>query len=192
MIKYNTGIPALNSRWETVLQNILTASGVPSVLITSTLRSTASQAAAMYTNAEKFGAASLLKLYGSFGRKVVGLYTSLKNQGKDKTYILTLMTDFIKSLGPANISHHLNTDTVTQATFDVWPDSIPANLRPIFEREAKKYAYIFIAPQVGKGEPVYHIEFNDIAKSQTKTAGVGVLLALCGIVYLIIKQKGIL
>jgi hypothetical protein len=188
-IKYYPGIPPINKRYEKTVCDTLKKIGVESIIISSTYRTPAAQALSLYDNAEKYGVSALTKLYSAVPRKVLALYDALKKSGKDKNTILSSMENFIKSLGPGNISHHSIFDTVSQATFDILPSSVPSEKLPSLEYALKSLAYKFILPDKSKGEPVYHVELNTFKKT---ASGTGIILLLCGIIYLILKPKGTL
>lgn len=81
----------------TVLQDILVASGVPQITITSTARTPAEQARIMFENIEQHGIFHQKRLYGRYGDKIIDEYSALKQQGKTKADIIAGMTTKINS-----------------------------------------------------------------------------------------------
>ena len=137
-----------------VLSDILRKAGLKSALITSTQRTPAEQAAAMFQNLEARGVAHQKSLYGPNGDAVIDVYAAAKRAGKNAQQILKAMEQKIVALGPGNVSHHA-ADPKVLNVIDIAPTSIanPA----AFEKavRADKRVKKFIKPPE---DPAYHLE----------------------------------
>ncbi|MEJ8823351.1 hypothetical protein WKW80_15130 [Variovorax humicola] len=71
-----------------VLCNVLADAGVYSCIVTSTVRSPARQASAMYADVESTSAATQLALYGPAGVEVIGEYQRLEPNGHGRQAIV--------------------------------------------------------------------------------------------------------
>jgi RHS repeat-associated protein len=126
--------------------------------ITSTTRSPAKQANAMFTNIIQKGVDSQKKLYASSGDAVIDVYVQQKANGATDEQIKSAMTQKIENVGPSNVSKHCANSTILNVV-DISPSTIKD--KKAFDNaltQAKKDGLIskFIKP--GGGEPVYHIE----------------------------------
>lgn len=179
-INYNAGVPRLPDKWHNFLSSLLDRVGIGSIVISSTYRTPASQAAAMYTNATARGAESQLKLYQAPGQKVIQSFILAKSQSLPQSDTLRIMEDTINQVGGQYISAHLRPQSEKFAVIDVPPWSIPDSKKPAFIDIMQRNASKFIDPAKHTGEPVYHIEFGGI-KPVVKTTGAALLiLALLG------------
>jgi hypothetical protein len=141
-----------------VLRDVLADAGLNSCIITSTVRSPARQASAMYANIESTSVARQLALYGPAGDEVIGEYQRLKPEGHGRQFIVGAMTDKINELGPGNVSRHC-ADPGALNVIDIAPSSI-ANTRQFVGalKRARAASLIskFFSP--ANGDPAFHIE----------------------------------
>lgn len=157
-VSYLGNITRLPSKYENKIIGILNSIGIDSILVSSTYRSPAAQAAAMYENIVKQGAASQRKLYGPAGGKVIDTYELKKNYGYGKSDTLKAMAETVISVGPQNVSAHTVLDPRNKIAFDIVPNSIPANKKELFQNAMQKVSSKLLIPGVTKGENVYHVE----------------------------------
>lgn len=139
-----------------VLQDIMKASGISQIMITSTIRTAADQARIMFENIKQYGASHQKRLYGPYGDKVIDEYSALKREGKTKVDIIVGMTTKINSLGPGNVSRHAGNPKKLNV-IDIAPSSISLPLRNQFEAAVKRDSRVskFLAPPQ---DPAYHLE----------------------------------
>lgn len=141
-----------------VITNILKDSGNTRARITSSERTPAAQAQAMYHNIVLKGVDTQKRLYGPSGDKVIDVYIQQKAMGKSPSEILEAMTAKIVEVGPSNISHHL-ADFTKLVVVDIAPSSV------VYQNEfiatASKYKTNGILSEFfhpGDGDPAYHLE----------------------------------
>jgi len=137
-----------------VLRAILKAAGLTRALITSTSRTPADQARAMYDNLETQGVARQKQLYGKAGDQVIDVYVQAKAAKKSKEDILALMEAKIRALGPSRVSRHCASGALLQVV-DVAPSSIEARDRFVKAVLAEKRVAKFLRPP---SDPAYHLE----------------------------------
>ena len=106
-----------------ILTDILRAAGLSKATITSTARTAADQARAMYQNLVGAGVAAQRALYGPAGRKVIDTYVALQKEGKSPKEIEDGMRDRIVEIGPSKVSRHCG-DFKVLNVFDVGPLSL--------------------------------------------------------------------
>ncbi|HEX9094881.1 MAG TPA: D-alanyl-D-alanine carboxypeptidase family protein [Candidatus Dormibacteraeota bacterium] len=106
-----------------ILADILRAAGLSKATITSTARTAADQARAMYQNLVGAGVAAQRALYGPAGRKVIDTYVALQKEGKSPKEIEEGMRDRIVEIGPSKVSRHCG-DFKVLNVFDVGPLSL--------------------------------------------------------------------
>ncbi|NJL71184.1 MAG: hypothetical protein HC888_05980 [Candidatus Competibacteraceae bacterium] len=137
-----------------ILSDIMKAAKEADCLITSTQRSPADQARAMYDNIVFYGVPSQLALYGPNGQAVVRKYEELKKLGKNAEQIQAGMTQKIIELGPDKVSRHC-ADPLKVNVFDIDPNSV--GNRQAFEQAVKldKRVSKFLQPPE---DPAYHLE----------------------------------
>lgn len=137
-----------------VLRDVMAASKVAEVTISSTQRSPADQARVMYNNLESQGVGPQKKLYKSPGQAVIDVYVAGKAAGKSADAIKADMTAKINEIGPMNVSHHA-ADPKLLNVFDVAPSSV-ANVNA-FQVAAKAEARVskFLTPP---NDPGLHFE----------------------------------
>jgi hypothetical protein len=147
---------SISQKSKKILEEIMTESGNPSILITSTQRSPEQQASAMLDNImKKNGVETNLKLYANTGDRVVLLAKKLLEQGKSKDIIKKEMTELIKLLGPQKVSKHTaNPEKIN--VIDISPKSLK-NVNS-FVKEAKKRGYVILYPPIDKY--AVHIEIS--------------------------------
>lgn len=137
-----------------VIKDLLQRAGVPSVVITSTARTPADQARAMYQNLVAKGVAHQKALYAAPGRKVIDAYVAARHAGKSPAQIQAAMTAEILRQGPGKVSRHCADHTKLNVV-DIAPNSV-AN-------RAKFRAAIKADSRVSKlleppSDPAYHLE----------------------------------
>jgi hypothetical protein len=137
-----------------VLEDILQAAGLNSALITSTARTPADQARAMYDNIVGTSVEKQKQLYAAAGDAVIDEYVKAKKAGKTAVEIKAAMEAKIIALGPTSVSHHA-ADPNILCVFDVAPSSIAKKAE--FEKAVKadKRVKKFLLPPV---DPAYHLE----------------------------------
>lgn len=106
-----------------ILKDILRAADLHKAQISSTARTPADQARAMYQNLVTVGVKAQKKLYGPAGRKVIDVFVELQKQGKSAKEIQDGMRDKVIELGPSNVSRHCG-DYHVLNVFDVAPSSL--------------------------------------------------------------------
>lgn len=153
----NARVDALTPFSKKVLQDIMRKAGVTTAVITSTQRTPADQARAMFENCESQGVKSQKDLYGPNGDLVIDVFVAGKAAGKTAAQIQKEMEKKILALGPSNVSHHA-ADPKVLNVFDVAPTSIPAAQQAAFEKavRADKRVRKFFTPS--QGDPGFHIE----------------------------------
>ena len=153
----NARTDALTPFSKKVLQDIMRKAGVTSAVVSSTQRSPADQARAMFENCESQGVKSQKDLYGPNGDLVIDVFVAGKAAGKTAAQIQKEMERKIIALGPSNVSHHA-ADPKVLNVFDVAPSSIPVARQAAFEKavRADKRVRKFFTP--GQGDPGFHIE----------------------------------
>ena len=107
----------------TVLRDVMAASSVVKLTISSTQRSPTDQARVMYNNLETQGVAAQRRLYKEPGQAVISVYEAGKSAGKTADAIKADMTAKINELGPMTVSHHA-ADPKLLNVFDVAPSSV--------------------------------------------------------------------
>ena len=137
-----------------VLRDVMAASKVAKVTISSTQRSPADQGRVMYNNCETQGVAAQKKLYKAPGQAVIDVYVAGKAAGKSADAIKADMTAKINELGPMTVSHHA-ADPKVLNVFDVAPSSV-VNVDS-FQKAAKADARVskFLTPP---NDPGLHFE----------------------------------
>lgn len=152
---------ALSIYSRNILLATLRKAGLKSAKITSTMRTPADQARAMYANLESRGISSQKQLYGPYGDKVIETYDQLKKSGMSKQAILAGMTRRIEDLGPRNVSAHCGDPTKLNVV-DIAPSSL--SNRSAFEKavRADKRISKFLKPPA---DPAYHLEISQLSRS---------------------------
>lgn len=141
-----------------VLEGVLLDAGLDACVVTSTVRSPARQAAAMYNNIGITGVQKQLGLYGPPGRAVIGEYQRLQPLGHGKAAILAAMTQKILTLGPGEVSRHC-ADPAELNVIDIAPSSIADATRFLAALgRARQSALVFKFFSPANGDPAFHIE----------------------------------
>lgn len=175
-IIYPPGIPALPPAKEQILKDTLSSIGIPTLTLSSTFRTPAQQARAMFNNAEALGPDSQKKLYGPAGDKVIDVYILKKAYKYGPADTIAAMEKEIIKQGPSNVSAHCTSDPDKILAFDIPPAQIPAAKKSIFENAMKKITSKFLIPGVTTGEPVYHAEIGSFLALAEKAAPITVLI----------------
>ncbi len=141
-----------------ILSGILDSAGLPSCVITSTVRSPAGQARAMYGNIEATSIAKQLALYGNAGDQVIGEYQTLKPLGHGRPFILQAMEAKINEVGPSLVSRHC-ADPGTLNVIDIAPSSIASSQRFLQALAlAKTTGTVSKYFSPANGDPAFHVE----------------------------------
>jgi hypothetical protein len=191
-IVYNTGITPLPASKEKIVTDTLDTIGIPSITVTSTFRTPAQQALAMYNNIMATGIVAQKKLYGPGGDKVIDEFNLKKNYGYGKGDILKAMERKIIEVGPSKVSAHCLPDPENHVTFDISPSSVPAAKKSLFEKAMKKITSNLLIPGVTTGEPVYHAEIKTLSARIAETGSIIAPLMLLVIGYFIAKKYHLL
>jgi hypothetical protein len=135
-----------------VLKEILKAAGVARATVTSVSRTPADQARVMYDNCVSRGVEFNKRMYAAAGDKVVDVFAA--NKSKPRDTVIALMLKKILEVGPEKVSKHISD---THYTFDVAPNSMPANQQAAFLAAVRGHKAVshVIPPPV---DPAYHIE----------------------------------
>lgn len=139
---------------ETVIKEICAKAGERSCTITSTARTPAAQARAMYNNLESKGVAAQKELYAAAGDKVIDVYVASKAAKKSADDIKADMTAKIIELGPATVSKHC-ADTSVLCVVDIAPSGITNKTKFIEEVGKDTRVTKFLQPP---SDPAYHLE----------------------------------
>lgn len=137
-----------------VIKRILTAAGESSCTITSTARTPADQARAMYDNIVAHGVEHQKALYGRYGDMIIDAYVTSEAAGNDATQIKADMEAKIIEVGPSNVSKHC-ADSSVLCVVDIAPSSIgnDTKFREAVVAETAVSNHIF--PPT---DPAYHLE----------------------------------
>jgi hypothetical protein len=146
-----------SQRSHAIVSQILDAAGLATCKITSTSRTPADQARAMFNNIVNTSVKKQKNLYGANGDKVIDVFVAQKAAGKSATEIKAAMTAKIIELGPGRVSHHC-ADPAVLNVIDIAPSSIAK--KQAFEdavEDAMNAGLVsrFIRPPV---DPAYHLE----------------------------------
>lgn len=146
-----------------VIKAILLQSGCESCVITSTARTPARQALAMYRNILARGEADQKTLYGKYGDKVIEEYGRLKKIGASQKSILSAMEQLIIEIGPKNVSAHCldSSEFKSLNVIDIAPSSISAKasfLEALGNSKKNGDIEKFFHP--GSHDPAFHLEIR--------------------------------
>lgn len=148
----------VSERSKEVLRSILDAAGLDSCVITSTVRTPARQARAMFANIEATSVGQQLALYGSAGDKVIEEYQRLKPLGHGMQPIIDAMEARILQIGPGNVSKHC-ANPGTLNVIDIAPSSISKPkrfLKALAQAQTAGHISKFLSPM--NGDPAFHVE----------------------------------
>jgi hypothetical protein len=137
-----------------VIKDILRAAGEPSCTITSTARTPADQARAMYRNIVGTSVKSQKDLYGHWGDMVIDQYVASKKAGRNPDEIKADMAAKIIEIGPANVSRHC-ADFNILCVVDIAPSSIVNKTKFVAAFKADKRVSKYFMPPT---DPAYHLE----------------------------------
>ena len=141
-----------------VITQLLLRAACPSCTITSTSRTPAEQARAMYKNIQTLGVTSQLALYAPAGDAVINEFVNAKKAGLAPNSIIAAMTAKIVEMGPERVSLHC-ADPAQLNVIDIAPSSVVdpvAFLSAIIEAHAAGIIKRFFTP--GDHDPAFHIE----------------------------------
>ncbi|MEO1018899.1 MAG: hypothetical protein AAFY56_14570 [Pseudomonadota bacterium] len=141
---------------KSVIKEIMKASRIYRVIVTSTARDAFDQARVMYDNLEQFGTRHQKNLYGPAGDEIIDVYIEAKKNGHDRNEIITLMKARIIAIGPTKVSRHA-ADVSKLNVFDISPSTIPPEKKSKWEKEIKDSQHVskYIFPPK---DPGYHFE----------------------------------
>jgi hypothetical protein len=137
-----------------VIKDLLRKAGEASCTITSTARTPAAQANAMYRNIVGTSVKSQKDLYGHWGDLVIDQYVTSKKAGKTPDQIKADMTAKIIEIGPANVSRHC-ADFNVLCVVDIAPSSIQNKTKFVAAFKADKRISKYFLPPT---DPAYHLE----------------------------------
>ena len=139
-----------------VVKDLLRNSGNYSALITSTLRTPADQARAMYNNliGGPEQVARQKALYGKNGDQIIDAFVAAQAAGEDKRGILNAMIEKIEEIGPTKVSRHM-ADFSKLVVLDIAPSSIKYKKRFKEEVELDERVSRFYYPPK---DPAFHLE----------------------------------
>lgn len=158
----NANAQALTPYSKQVLNDILRTAGLTGAVISSTQRTPADQARAMFDNLESVGVQKQKDLYGIYGDMIIDVYAAGKAANKTAAQIQKDMTARIIAVGPTNVSHHA-ADPKILNVFDIAPTSIPAAKWDTLEnavRADKRVKQFFRPP----ADPGFHLEIPQPVK----------------------------
>ncbi len=133
----NANAGAVSAGMTDIVKDGLRAAGASTGTITSTLRSPADQARAMFNNALNTGAQAQLALYGAAGDAVIQVYIQQTagltpaQIAANAATIRAAMEAEIIAQGPENVSRHCG-DPAVRTVVDVSYNSFNGNNRPLF------------------------------------------------------------
>lgn len=153
----NANQDVVSDRSRTIIKDILTDAGLGSCNITSTSRTPADQARAMFNNIVEHGVEAQKALYAAAGDQVIDAYVLARNQGKSSSQIRQAMTAKIIAVGPGRVSRHC-ADPAILNVVDIAPSSIAD--KPAFQAAVKQAVQSgrvskFLMPP---HDPAYHLE----------------------------------
>lgn len=141
-----------------LVNKMLKEAKVSSCTITSTSRTPADQARAMFNNLEAKGIKSQLDLYAAAGDEVINVYAAKKRAKKTPEEIKAAMEAKIIAVGPSHVSRHC-ADPAKLNVLDISPSSISdkrAFEKAITAKLSSGKISKFLSPS--SGDPAYHIE----------------------------------
>jgi fructose-specific phosphotransferase system IIC component len=141
-----------------LVRRLLQAAGCPGCTITSTSRTPAEQARAMYKNVQSLGVTSQLALYADAGDAVINEYVKARKAGLAPASIIAAMSAKIVEVGPERVSLHC-ADPARLNVIDIAPSSIAdpgAFIGAIAAAKQQGTISRFFTP--GDHDPAFHIE----------------------------------
>lgn len=148
----------LPSPARSVLQEVMQASEVGSVRITSTERTPREQVQAMYGFIRRHGPEAAYRLYGPEGDAVVASYEKHVSKGQRRCRA-AMLTELRRQLPKAHENNRLMHTKSTHYVFDVAIRSVPSQHRTQFVTAARQHPRIsrFLGPADGEKD-AYHVE----------------------------------
>ena len=137
-----------------VIKDLARKAGETSITITSTARTPAAQANAMYRNIVNTSVKSQKDLYGHWGDIVIDQYVVYKKAGKTPDQIKADMTAKIIEVGPANVSRHC-ADFNKLCVVDIAPSTVQNQAKFVAAFKADKRISKYFMPPT---DPAYHLE----------------------------------
>ncbi len=144
------------------LKDGLRAAGQSQGAISSTARTPADQARAMFNNCLNHGAASQLAIYAAAGDAVINVYVNMTagmttaQIQANATTIRAAMEAEINAQGPSNVSHHC-ADPATRCVVDFSYDIFNASNRPLFVASVQgRVSTMLVEPS----NHCYHLELG--------------------------------
>lgn len=197
VIKYQSGIRPVGeiagttAYWDTFLKNLLDKYGIPSLTISSTYRSPAQNATAMYNNAVALGVPSQKALYNAGGKAVIDVFALKKSYGYGAADTIKAMTDKINELKWYGAHSRIDPNYVC---FDVPPSTVTdkAKFLAAFKSVTLGGKQKIIEPGA---DPVYHIEISKGVANAINTVVEGgksalpLLVILAAAIFLYMKYK---
>lgn len=151
-----------------VVKDVLRAAGLAKATITSTARTPADQARAMYQNLVGSGRGQGVEhqrqLYGTAGDKIIDVFVELRDKGSTPAEIQAGMRDRILEIGPGKVSRHL-ADPATLNVLDIAPSSLGGgDAVAAFETAAKALVGSRIERLLTPGDrdPAEHLEIKPL------------------------------
>ena len=138
-----------------VLKEVMAASGVSSVRVTSTSRTPRMQARAMHGFVQRHGLKAARRLYGPEGDAVLAVYQQHRREDR-KTCVKAMHEEVARQLPRAHANNRLMHTKPTHYVFDVAIRSIAPARRADFNEAARRHPRIsrFLGPADGeKREP---------------------------------------
>lgn len=145
-----------------ILEGILKTAKLNSVTITSTARTPADQAGAMFDNLERTGPEAQKKEYGKAGDEIIDLYVAKKKAGKTSPEIKAAMEAKIKEFWEKGQWEGHLSDPMKLNVFDISMDSVCD--KEAFEKAVKELGSkvrLRVEPQ----NEVYHLEITQPEKA---------------------------
>lgn len=148
----------VSERSREIVRGVLEQAGLAACVVTSTVRSPAAQARAMFNNIKASSVARQLALYGPAGDEVIREYQRLQPLGHGRQVIIDAMAHKITSIGPGKVSRHC-ADPARLNVIDIAPSSIANHGRFMAALQQAQSAGLiskFLAPI--NGDPAFHLE----------------------------------
>ena len=165
VISYARPMPEISDGARHALADVLKAAQVPKCTITSTSRTSAQQAKAMYGFITTYGVDAARNLYGAEGNEVIDIYVSQSKAHRDQATTLAAMEAKVKEVLPAARAHNhlMHVDRPDFDVFDVSMKSIPSDKQAGFRAAIKASTAFHRVLGPGEGEKdCYHFEFKKI------------------------------
>lgn len=141
-----------------VLTDVMAASGVASVRVTSTERSAEEQARVMYGYIQRNGSANAYRLYGPEGDAIIAVYERTRRDG-EAACLAAMAAETRRQLPAAHANGRLMHTKDTHFVFDVALRSVPPARRRAFIEAARAHPRVsrVLGPEEGEREAI-HLE----------------------------------